>query len=99
MTFDVEAHEVVNHQTLAVTSTAQSLTDPGENVTAAEISVWTADVRWRADGTAPTASVGEIQEAGTRFRLTKEEEIANFQVINKDGIDAEINIIYYTGKP
>lgn len=49
----------IGHQQLTVSSTAVSLTVPtGTRPTHALITVQVDSVRWRADGTAPTAAIG-----------------------------------------
>ena len=52
---------------LTVTSSAQHLTVPAGNPTGVLITVETANVRWRDDGTAPTASVGQLLQAGQNY--------------------------------
>ena len=49
----------VGYQQIAAFSTVQTLTPPA-GATAALIRVETTSVRWRDDGTAPTASVGQL---------------------------------------
>ena len=49
----------VGYQQIAAFSTLQTLTVP-TGATAALIRVETTSVRWRDDGTAPTASVGQL---------------------------------------
>ncbi len=54
-------------------------------------------VRYREDGTAPTASVGKILGDGDEYECTLQDNIRNFKVI---GIDAgkthTLNITYYS---
>lgn len=58
------------------------------------ISVETAACRFRLDGTAPTAAVGHVLEAGDVLTLTSQEQLDGFQIIRRDGIDATINVSY-----
>lgn len=59
---------------------------------AAHIQVETADIRYRLDGTAPTASVGTILEAGRELVLTSGDEVQQFSAISKDGGTATLNV-------
>lgn len=57
----MDALNSIGHQQLTVSSTAVGLTVPtGTKPTHALITVQTDSVRWRADGTAPTAAVGNL---------------------------------------
>jgi hypothetical protein len=91
--------QIVGHDTKAVSSSAVSLTTLGENITQVTIRVNDATIRWRADGTAPTASEGHTQSIGDIFVLTDENEISNFQAIRKGSTDSEIDCIYEKGLP
>lgn len=54
---------VVGHQFITSLSSAVALTVPS-GATSALIQAETKDIRWRADGTAPTTTVGMLLEAG-----------------------------------
>lgn len=92
-------HRIVGHQTLAVSTSAVSLTKAGTNVERAEIHVDDAAIRWRADGTAPTASVGHPQSIDELFALDTITDIDEFQAIRSGGSDSELNIIYFARNP
>ena len=49
--------------------------------TGALITAETADVRFRVDGTSPTASVGHKLASGDQLLLESPQEVANFSVI------------------
>ena len=51
----------------------------------------TADVRYRLDGTAPTASVGHVLPAGGGVFLDSPHQVANFRAIRKDSADASLS--------
>mgnify|MGYP003680992866 FL=1 len=89
-----EEYQIVGHDTKAVSSSAVSLTTSGSNITQVTIRVNDATIRWRADGTAPTASEGHTQSIGDIFVLTDETEVSNFQAIRKGSTDSEIDCIY-----
>jgi hypothetical protein len=50
-------------------------------------------VRWRDDGTDPTAAVGTPLAGGAT--LEYEGVLAAFRAIRKDGADATLNVCYY----
>jgi hypothetical protein len=56
------------------------------------ITVEAAAVRFRVDGTAPTATVGHILEVGDVLELRGMGELGNFQAIRKDGADATLRV-------
>ena len=55
-------------------------------------------VRWRDDGLAPTATVGQLEPAGTRFEVKGAAAIKKFQVIRVTG-DADVSVSYYREGP
>ncbi len=76
----------------AALATAQTLTIPtGANI--AIIMTETANVRWRDDGTAPTASVGMQLVAGDY--MTYDGDLSTIQIILESG-SPKLNISYYT---
>ena len=95
-----EATNSIGHQQLTVSTTAVSLTVPtGKHPKHALITVQTAGVRWRGDGTAPTASVGNPLAADERLDLSDpmgnySSLIANIQFIRSGGADATLDIEY-----
>jgi hypothetical protein len=96
---DEENFEVVGHQTLAVAASAVGLTLVGANVHKAEIKIRDAEIRWRADGTDPTASVGRPEATGSVFEITGSQDLADFKAIRVTSTSAEINIIYLAKVP
>ena len=92
---------VVGHQTLTVSDTAVSLTPPTGNVRVDHVIILVndGDIRWRADGTAPTSAVGKTQLQDTEFELSDEEEHQKFKAIRKNAADAELDIIYEQDVP
>ena len=65
---------VIDYATLSVTDTAAGLSGASPaitaNVTQAIITLETAQVRWRADGTAPTSSEGHLLEIADTLAFT-----------------------------
>ena len=88
----------IGHQQLTVSSAPVMLTVP-YLASRAAIVVQTDAVRWRADGTAPTASVGIPQAANSRIDLTDpmadyKELLGNLQFIRVT-TDATLDIEYF----
>lgn len=81
------------YQQLTVSSTAVSLTIPaGKRVTFALVRCSTANVRYRDDGTDPTATVGEPLLAGEV--LEYDANVAAVKFIRQSA-DATLDISYY----
>ena len=77
-------------------STAQGLT-VASGGTRALIQVEDSDIRWRDDGTPPTASVGMEVSAGDSFWYT-ESDLSAIQFISQTATDAKVNVSYYAVK-
>jgi len=86
---------------LSVSTVAVSLTVPtGTTPTHALIQVTGADIRWRADGTAPTTSAGVVVKADSYIEFMDPLEdyrgiIANFQAIRDGGTDATLEVAFF----
>lgn len=72
-------------------SSAAALTIPG-GANVALIQALTQNVRWRDDGTAPTASVGLQLLAGDEMFYTG--DLSAIQII-QEAATAEVNVLYY----
>lgn len=84
----------INFESVTVGSTAAVLTAAKyAGATTALITVETASIRMRMDGTAPTSTVGTLLNAGDQRLLTSPEQIAGFQAIAV-GSDATIQVEY-----
>jgi hypothetical protein len=89
----------IGYQQITSLSSAQNLTVPlldktglNQRPTFALITPLTAAVRWRDDGTAPTASVGMPLAAGVTLQY--DGDLNKIQFIQNGGT-AELNISYY----
>lgn len=88
-----ESRNCIDYATLAVSSTAVGLGSASPTLTAgttvkrAIITVETDQVRWRADGTAPTSSEGHLLEAG---------DVLNFLDANYESILGNLKFIRVT---
>lgn len=81
-------------QALTVSSTALALTVPSGAVRAIVV-VEDQPVRWRDDGTDPSATVGFLQPATTRFELYGKQSLDNFKIIKDGATDAAVGVVYY----
>jgi hypothetical protein len=81
----------LGYQQITSLSSAQALTVPS-GATMALIAPETKDVRWRDDGTAPTASVGMPLVVGTT--LNYDGDLNRIRFIQTEA-SAAINISYY----
>lgn len=73
-------------------SAATGLTIPSERATVARIQAVSQNIRWRDDGTSPTASVGMQLAAGNE--LWYDGDLTAFELI-EESAGAEVNISYY----
>jgi hypothetical protein len=80
------------YQQLTSLSSAASLTVP-TGASFALIQAQDRDVRWRDDGTDPTASVGMVIAAGAT--VLYEGELPRFRVVETEA-SAKLNVTYYT---
>lgn len=84
-----------------VSSTALALTslDFAAGVVAAAdealITVETQSVRYRLDGTAPTASVGHLVAAAGSITVTGNTNVKNFKIIRATGSDATVMVTLF----
>ena len=92
-------YKLVGHQTLTVAASAVGPTLSGDNVMAMVVRINDASLRWRADGTDPTASVGKTERATSEILLTESSEIANFKAIRTGSDSSEIDFVFLTGAP
>lgn len=82
-------------ESVTVTGTAGGLTAATfDNSNSALITVETAAVRFRLDGTVPTASIGHELEAGDVLFLESNDEIQRVSFIRRDGVSATIRVTY-----
>jgi len=61
----------------------------------AVITVETAQIRYRADGGAPTTTVGHIADIGDTIELESASEIANFKAIRTGANSGLISVSYF----
>lgn len=87
---------VIGFEQVSAGTTATNLTttgaSSGNRPNAAEIVVEGAAIRYRLDGTAPTASVGTPVEVGGTIVLVDHGEVEVFSAISRDGGTATLNV-------
>ncbi len=84
---------VAGFQQLTVSTVAVTLTVPNGSFMAIAV-VQDADVRYRDDFTAPTATVGTLVINGQGLLICKN-SLTNIQFIRDAGVDAVLNVSYY----
>ena len=87
---DFDAFESVTVSTSSVGLTAATFGDAQY----ALITVETAAVRFRLDGTAPTATVGHVREVGEGLELDRNTQLEDIRFIRRDGADATLRVSY-----
>lgn len=102
--FDKEGYDPLDtfgFEQVSVAGTAVGLTaatyapaSPGGPAKVAYIQCETAAVRWRADGTDPTATVGVSMEAGDEIVVWGQYDIQSIKFIWRDGVTATLNVHY-----
>ena len=60
----------------------------------ARITVETANIRFRTDGTDPTTTEGHILYIGDVLELRSQSDLLNFKAIRDDAVDATIRVTY-----
>jgi len=83
-----------------VSNSAQTLTQAtykpstGPAAESAFVTCHRGEVRYRYDGTDPTATVGHILSDGGYIRLDGMHQIESFKAIRAGSVDAELNVTY-----
>src|SRR6266487_2442220 len=91
---DTFAFEQVSVTNVAVGFTAATFNAVGNVAICATVNVEGAQVRYRIDGTAPTATVGAILEAGDELIVWGTMDINSIQFIRTGGVSATLNVHY-----
>lgn len=83
------------YEPITVADSAIGLT-PGTygNATKAEMTLETAQIRVRKDGSDPTASVGHLIEVGDLIVLNSASDISNFKAIRTGSTSGELTVTY-----
>jgi hypothetical protein len=91
--FPPSGFETITVSTTAIGITAALLT----NAKAAFLTVEGADIRYRIDGTDPTAAVGHLVTDGGNLMLTDKTRAAltQLRMIRDDAVDATVSVTVY----
>lgn len=84
----------LGYQQITVSTSALPLTVPA-GAQRAVVVVEAQPLRYRDDGTAPTASVGMLCVAATRFDIESREALLAFRAIRSGGTDSVLSVSYY----
>lgn len=84
----------LGYQQVTVADTAIGLTVPANTIRAV-VGVEAQPLRYRDDGTNPSATVGFLLAAGAIVELNNKEAIAKFKAIRSGGTSATLNVLYY----
>jgi len=85
------AFESITVAATAIGGTALTYTD----ATRAEMTLETAQIRFRFDGTNPTAAEGHLVEVGDLVILKSAAQIANFKAIRTGGTSGVLKATYF----
>jgi hypothetical protein len=90
------AFETISVAGTAVGFTAATWRDPSSGSAAklAVVDIETAAIRWRADGTDPTATVGHPVGIGGQIKVYGGEDLTSFKMI-RQGSTASASVTYY----
>jgi hypothetical protein len=95
--YDVQSYESVTVAGTAIGFTAGTIRpSSGGDMKRAIVTVETAQVRFRADGTAPTASEGHILNPGDTLVIGDYATLSNFKAIRTGGVSGVLKVSYET---
>ncbi len=84
--------------TIAVGAVAVGLAPPA-GANAALVQVTDQNIRWRADGNAPTAAAGVQATPGTILTVTGYNSLRTFQAIREGGVSGNLQVQFYELNP
>lgn len=87
---EYQAFEALSVSTSSVGLTAGTILDRQFALITVEVGA----VRFRLDGTAPTAAVGHVLEPGDKLTLDSNDQLASVRFIRRDGLDATLECSY-----
>ena len=90
--------EVAGYEKVTVSTTAIGLSSIPATVVKAIIWVEDANVRFKADGTDPTATDGIQARENSKISVSTVEEMTNFKAIRTGSVDAVLQVEYITQK-
>ena len=90
------AYESITVADAAISLTSATYDQVGYNMQAF-ITLETAQVRWRIDGTDPTSSEGHLLEAGQNLTLQDSQAVKNFRAIRTGATSGVMKVTYLKG--
>jgi hypothetical protein len=95
----IRAYQAFDYESITVSTTAVGLTASKFNSYAAyEIKAYmtleTAQIRWRLDGTNPTSSEGHLLEVGTNLTVEGYKNLSQFKAIRTGTTDGVLKVTY-----
>ena len=90
------AYESITVADAAISLTSATYDQVGYNIQAF-ITLETAQVRWRIDGTDPTSSEGHLLEIGQNLSLNDSQAVKNFRAIRTGSSSGVIKVTYLKG--
>lgn len=88
------AFEQITVSTVAIGFTVATLAEGNYAV----VSIETNPIRYRSDGTNPTAAVGHLAAAGTVLEVCGKSAARNFKMIRQGAADATAFVTFYGGE-
>lgn len=85
----------IGYRQVTVSTTAVAIPTIPAGATRAVVVVEAQPLRYRDDGTNPTASVGMLCVAATRFELESRASILAFKAIRSGGTDSVLSVSFY----
>lgn len=86
----------VDFEAITVSTTAIGLTTAKlQSAVAAEVTVENGPIRFRTDGTDPTASVGHLLSDGDALYLDNPSELVGLKMIRDAAVDGDISVSYF----
>lgn len=87
--------KVIAYESITVAATAIGFTAATyDNAFKASITLETAQIRFRVDGTAPTSAEGHILDVAQSLEIEGKENIANFRAIRTGGTSGVLKVSY-----
>lgn len=88
--------QTVGFESITVSTTAIGLTEASyEAAITAEVTVENGPIRFRTDGTAPTAAVGHLLSDGDVLYLDNPSDLSGLSMIRDAAVDGDISVSYF----
>lgn len=92
---DLFAFETITVAGVSIGFTAATISPSGApGATCVYLTLEDAQIRWRADGADPTATVGHVMDAGDTITLHGADNLATFRAIRTGGVSGTLRASY-----